>query len=487
LAAAGASAAPRWTQVRTPHFTVLTDAGAGQGRDVARRFEQFRAVFARMTSDATAVGERPIVVLVAKDEKGLREILPSFWQTSKGVRPGGAFMRGLDRHYIVVRLDATDASAEAARELGLESNPWRLVYHEYVHSLLQAYDRLPLWLNEGLAEFYASSRIERDRVVMGMPAAEVIWYLRETTLMPLDVLLAVDHAAREYREEPRATLFYSQSWALVHYLRLGPARDRQLLKAYREQLDSGAAPIDAARAAFGDLGQLQAALSQYIQGRAFAHQAVAGSTAVDESGWTSREAGDADLDVHRARVHVEMGRWDDARTALERALAAAPTDPAPHDAEAWLEYRRGRHADSLAAAREAIAAGSTNPLTFYLAGSRVGGHLAAGDASAVGADRQALERSLALDGSFAPTLVALAELALDGRRPEDALDFATRAMQSAPSEPRGYAAAARALVQLDRIPEATRVARQALAVADGDERVRIQEVLATIERMTAPR
>ena len=36
---------PQWVEVRSPNFSVITDAGEKKGRDVALHFEQMRSVF----------------------------------------------------------------------------------------------------------------------------------------------------------------------------------------------------------------------------------------------------------------------------------------------------------------------------------------------------------------------------------------------------------------------------------------------------------
>lgn len=43
-----AAEAPRWLEVRSPHFSLITDAGEKQGREVALRFEQMRAIVGAM-------------------------------------------------------------------------------------------------------------------------------------------------------------------------------------------------------------------------------------------------------------------------------------------------------------------------------------------------------------------------------------------------------------------------------------------------------
>src|SRR5215472_8786455 len=51
-----------WIQVKSPHFRVLTDAGAGDGRMVAREFERLRAVFAARYPDFRLDSGAPLTI-----------------------------------------------------------------------------------------------------------------------------------------------------------------------------------------------------------------------------------------------------------------------------------------------------------------------------------------------------------------------------------------------------------------------------------------
>ncbi len=67
----------------------------------------------------------------------------------------GLFLRAPDRNYILVRLDAQQEHA------------YGTVYHEYTHYMLRKADTwLPLWLNEGLAQFYENTDID-DKTGVG--------------------------------------------------------------------------------------------------------------------------------------------------------------------------------------------------------------------------------------------------------------------------------------------------------------------------------
>jgi hypothetical protein len=43
---------PQWVEIRSPNFSVITDAGAKRGRDVALHFEQMRSVFGTLKPKA---------------------------------------------------------------------------------------------------------------------------------------------------------------------------------------------------------------------------------------------------------------------------------------------------------------------------------------------------------------------------------------------------------------------------------------------------
>ena len=45
-------------------------------------------------------------------------------------------------------------------------------------------------------------------------------YLRQQRLLPLTTLLKVDHNSPYYHEDNKGSVFYAESWALVHYLEI---------------------------------------------------------------------------------------------------------------------------------------------------------------------------------------------------------------------------------------------------------------------------
>jgi hypothetical protein len=100
----------------------------------------------------------------------------------------------------------------------------RVFLHEMTHVLVQrSFPRVPLWLNEGLAEYFETMRIESGRVVLGTP---VTGFEMSANQMPtLAALLRADGAVfyagrAEHSVEGmyQQTAYYVAAWYLVHML-----------------------------------------------------------------------------------------------------------------------------------------------------------------------------------------------------------------------------------------------------------------------------
>src|SRR5437870_1074966 len=149
LAWPAAGADRTWVEVTGPHFTVISNAGEKQARRVAEQFEQIRAVLGSGLKLRVDPG-KPFIILALKDSDSFKALLPQFWETKNHAHPAGVFHSGIEKHYVTLRLDVNGT--------GDQDNPYHVVYHEYVHMLIGlSYRSLPLWLNEGLAEFYGNT------------------------------------------------------------------------------------------------------------------------------------------------------------------------------------------------------------------------------------------------------------------------------------------------------------------------------------------
>src|SRR5206468_5894603 len=127
---------------------------------------------------------------------------------------------------------------------------------------------VPPWVDEGLAELYATfeERNGGTSALLGAPDLRHVALLRGSTLMSLRELMAVDHSSPVYNEGNRRSVFYAESWALMHYLVLGNRTRTPQLGIYLEKLKGGAPPEQAFRDAFGDdIAALERELNEYIR------------------------------------------------------------------------------------------------------------------------------------------------------------------------------------------------------------------------------
>jgi hypothetical protein len=109
------------------------------------------------------------------------------------------------------------------------------VRHESTHALLHAWlPSVPLWLDEGLAEYF---EVPRDERAEGNPHQASVKALLESGQLPrLEELEAIDDLDQMGRDE------YRDAWAWVHYLLHGPREAREELIRYLGELETGGDP-----------------------------------------------------------------------------------------------------------------------------------------------------------------------------------------------------------------------------------------------------
>ena len=210
----------KWIEVHTAHFSVITDAGDKRGREVALRMEQMRAIFGQLLQKDKLKMTVPITVIALKSDKRYGTVAPA-----KQNMAGGFYVPGPDRVYIVLNLFETD--------------PWRSVAHPLAHYLLN-YNYPPAqgWFDEGLAEYFGSIQIGKQVAIGGDPELAPEWHedifdeLRRDPNVPQSLtqlvsspvwlsmvdLFTMKHDGSGTREGTHNTLYYAQSWMVVHYL-----------------------------------------------------------------------------------------------------------------------------------------------------------------------------------------------------------------------------------------------------------------------------
>lgn len=319
-----------WIEISTQHFTVYCNDSEKRGRQVAEQLERMRAVFQTAYPDMSVDPSAPIVVIAAKDEKSFRALEPEDYLAKGQAQITGFFLRALDKNYILLRMDVTS-----------EQHPYAAVYHEYTHLLFGKKVWLPLWLNEGLAEFYENTDIRDKDTIIGEPSKINEMLLRQNPLLPLSTLLTVDYKSPYYHQEQEASIFYAESWALTHYLKVSDARNgTHHVYDYMVLVSNHVDPVTAATQAFGGLKQLEIALGSYT--RQFSlYGKMTKALPVDDTTFKVQPVSGTQADAVRADLLAYNGREKDARALLDQVLHDDPKNTLAHETMGFLESQAG--------------------------------------------------------------------------------------------------------------------------------------------------
>jgi Tfp pilus assembly protein PilF len=377
-------------------------------------------------------------VLAARNGKTFETLEPAAYLAAGQLKLGGLFMRTPDKNYVLLRLDAQ------------QEHPYATVYHEYTHLQFSNDSQwMPIWLNEGIAEFVQNTEIRDKEVIIGEPSADDILYLQHNRLIPLPVLFKVDAKSPYYHEEQKGSVFYAESWALTHYLFI---TDRQTgtnrIGAYWALLSHHVDPVAAAEKAFGDLGGLQAALEEYIQRRVYMHLTLSSATApLDESSYKVRTLTQTESDAARADVLAYVQRVKEARELLDAVIKADPNNAQAHETMGLLEFRDGHRDEARKWYGEAVKLDSQNYLAQYYFATLSMGQGGGEQGKEIEAS---LRAAIRLNPRFAPAYEQLASVLMSTDRYADAEAVLQSLVKSAvnPSE---AATARQRIAQLEQV------------------------------------
>jgi tetratricopeptide (TPR) repeat protein len=459
-----------WVEVRSANFVVASNAGEQQARKTAIRFEQIREVFRRSLAVASAHPSPVITILAVKDENSMRALLPEYWVEGHS-HPAGIFVENLNQYFALVQLDAPG------------SNPYNTIYHEYYHSLtLPYFPNLPLWVAEGLAEFWGNTVVSDSETQLGRADPDLIDELKQSNLIPLDVLFQVDQSSPYYNEDHKTSIFYAESWALIHYLMIGDkAARRPMLQEYVDALSNGASQNVAAAKSFGDLNTLQSELSGYVRNKYFAYFKSPPPREIPASELQVRELSEAEADAYRGGFCAVAGKTQSAKPLLEDAVKLDPKLALGYQYLGFAEYQDGQKSEALADFTRAIELDPQNALTRYLRA-----YLASTQAGAIGNDKQLeedLRMAIAASPNFAPPYGVLGVyLAVQGEKLPEALAFASKAVMLEPGNSTYRLDLAQVYARMNRYADARNAASQAQESArNPQQRQEVQQFLAFLQ------
>lgn len=349
-AARAISAKETWISIRSKNFLLVGNAGEKEIRQVAVRLEQFREAASRLFVKANFNSPVPTTVIVFKNDSSYRPFKPN-------ANTAGYFQAGPDVNYITLKTEVND-----------DQNPFGVIFHEYTHLLINnTSGNVPTWFNEGLAEYYSTFSITDQKVVLGKPIANHVYLLRERRLLPLRTLFKVDQQSPYYNERDKQSIFYAQSWALMHYL-IGENKGERLqqLGKFIQLLETNLDTEQAFQQAFQtSFENMEKALREYIKRDSYA---------VTAGPFESKLGFDNEMQVgpiSEAEAQAYLGdllshsHRPEAESYLQRALALDPKLALAHAAFGMMRAREGKYLEARECLERAMAAGPPNYLIHY--------------------------------------------------------------------------------------------------------------------------
>jgi tetratricopeptide (TPR) repeat protein len=214
-----AAADQHWLRVSSDHFVVLTDAGQKPGHDLAARFEQMRAIFGELLMRSKIRMGEPLQIIAIGNDREYQQLAPVASEHS--LPAPGFWIPGEDRIFIVLNLS--------------EPESWRAIEHRFAHYWLNYnYPPTPAWFDEGFAEYFASLHFTKQNAEFGADPEPNSGYgsgpgssgnlkslteiLENPVWLAWPDLLTMKNRVVNGREGTHHTLFYAQSWILVHFL-----------------------------------------------------------------------------------------------------------------------------------------------------------------------------------------------------------------------------------------------------------------------------
>src|SRR5260370_19105208 len=299
-------AAEQWVKLTTPHFELYSAAGKKKGREAILYFEQVRSFFLEF-SPSKKVPDPPVGLGAFRGEKQYQP-----YRVSESAF--AYYVQGRNRDYIVMQ--------------DILSDHYPAVIHEYVHLIIEHSGlKLPIWLNEGLAELYSTLHPVGKKVSFGDIIPGRAQVLVSNPLIKLDVLTDAAHDSPLDNERNNAGMLYAASWAVPHMLIFAPEYRANFSKMVAE-VHAGKSADEACQTAFGKhLWEIEVAFRKYLQGTTFYHALV--DTKLEKS---AEDPDLAEASAFKAGMALPdlfafNRKTDEARSSYEQLAKSNPGQP----------------------------------------------------------------------------------------------------------------------------------------------------------------
>lgn len=239
----------QWIKAETPHFVVITEQPEAVARQVVHDLETLRYFRLEFGSMRALKVSTPLTVLAIGDQRTFAELeLPKGW--------GGVFNLNLQGYSALANI------SNYAGESKHDSKARATLLHEYYHFLVRLTERTfsyPRWLDEGMAEYWATFNVDGSTVRLGDRVTNdggsrdygLYSYAGRATISTGTLFNTVDLAldVRDGGNMREMIRFYSEAYFAVHYFNSTPAL-RAALSNYLTMMNLGYRQDRAAQLAF---------------------------------------------------------------------------------------------------------------------------------------------------------------------------------------------------------------------------------------------
>jgi tetratricopeptide (TPR) repeat protein len=460
----------QWIEVSSPHFSVVTDAGEKRGRETVLKFEQMRSAFGAMLAKVNINLPIPLQIVGFRNTKEFRQFAP-LWH-GKPTKLAGLFQSGGDRDFILLDMSVED--------------PWTVVFHEYAHELMNGNldEQSQPWFEEGYAEFFSTVVVEGKQIKLEYKAppgdAEV---LQQYGFMKISDLFRVQHNSQTYNEGDRRSVFYAESWLVVHYL----FNTRQILKVgdYFDAIDQKLSVEDAIQRAFGmSAAQFDKTLHNYFSGQ-MRYFILPMAAPPETTAYTISAMSPANAKAVMADVHLHsLDYQDKAVTEFQEVLAAEPKNALALRGLGFAALRKRDFEKAGDYFGKAVQGNSKDPRVYYYSALLLNEENSmTHDAEKLDRMKKDLQESIALDPGFADSHALLAYAHMASGERDEALASMQRAVQLNPRNEHYLFNLSQMYLAMGKVKEATTVLGALARSANQEVAARARESIEQMAKM----
>ncbi len=214
LLGAGVARAQELYDVNSRHYAITTNLERHDIKGVALHMDAVFRAYTRMFSGFTARNNKPVTLYVVDSREDYTGVLEE--RGIDGANSGGMFFYTFQEAGL-----ATWRSGRPAERM------YHVLQHEGFHQFAHIHigGNFPIWVNEGLAEYFGQSLLIGERLETGLvPASRldrVKASITEERTLPFDDFIRLDNASWSQRVaggDARTGMMYDQAWSIAHFL-----------------------------------------------------------------------------------------------------------------------------------------------------------------------------------------------------------------------------------------------------------------------------